>query len=181
MSLSVILSVSALAVSILALLVSILLTTRQIRLLRDANHIPAIVNLLSEFKDPELHQDYRYVTQQLRTEHQPQLGLSGLPEPARSSVIRVAYYFNTFAFLVGFGIIDERRLFMTGVGDRIIAVWDAIRPYVEQERKQDGFRVLAMLENLRELADARRIPPGIRLLHEHQLLRKVARARRRRR
>src|SRR3954451_19731960 len=143
-----VLGVAALIVSLVALSLSTTLSVVQARLLRDANHIPAVVELLSEFRKPQLHEDYQYVTQKLRREHGPQLGISGLPEPAKSAVISVAYYFQTFAFMVGFGIIDERRLFVTALRGRVLAVWNAIEPYVEAERSQQDLHVLAMLETL---------------------------------
>ena len=175
MDAALVLGVAALAVSVVALVVSATLAARQVRLLRDANHLPAIVDLFSEFRNVALHNDFYYVTEQLRKEHDPQLGLSGLPEPAKSAAYNVAYYFNTLALMVGFGVFDDRRLFVTAIRQRIVSAWGALKPYVLAERSLHGFQALIMLETLSQLAETSTVRKA-RFWREHRLLRTVSQA-----
>ncbi len=143
-----VLGIVAVVVSVLALCVSALLGARQTRLMWDANHVPAVIELLSEFRSKQFHDDYQYIITRLRSEHDPELGISGLPESARAAVLNVAYYFQVFAFLIGFEIVDEAKV-MSVVRLRVIQTWEALEPYVLVERKSNCFLpVLTMLETL---------------------------------
>ena len=172
-----VLGIAALVVSVIALLMSSTLSARQVGLMRDANHIPAVINLLSEFRQVGLHDDYYFVTERLRSEHDPRLGISELPPEVRKSVVNVAFYFQTFAFLVGFGILDERKLFMTALRVRIVNVWRSIEPYVLTERSKHGLDLLAMLEALSGLTESKPMIQSLaaRFRREHELLRIVSR------
>lgn len=161
------LGIVAIVVSLLALCTSTLLAARQVSLMRRANDIPAVVQLLSEFRSRQFHDDYIYVTTRLRAEHDPQLGITALPDPAKSAVLSVAYYYQNFAFLIGFEILDERKV-MAVLRTRIIDTWSAIGPYVLAERTKNPPTFLTMLEALAERASR---PPvmtrffGINRLH----------------
>ena len=176
MDTGVVLGIAALIVSVLAVLMSSTFSARQVDLMRDANHIPAVINLLSEFRQVGLHDDYYYVTEQLKSDYRsPAVGISGLSSKHRKAVLNVAFYFQTFAFLVGFGILDERKLFMTALGVRISKVWRAIEPYVVEERREHGLNLLAMLEALSRLSTSKPSKSPIeRFRREHTLLRAVS-------
>jgi hypothetical protein len=143
MDASVILSVVAVGVSGVALFISSLLTARQLRLLRQTNHVPAIIDLLTEYRRAEFHDRYNYVVTRLRKEHDPELGIFGLPEPAKSAVLDIAYYHQTFAVLFALKILDESALPV--LLWRIPKVWDSIEPYVTVERRSSPESVGIML------------------------------------
>ena len=62
---------------------------------RGSNLLPVLTDLLGEFRRPEFDDRYRYVGERLGSEHSPKLGISRLPEPARSALLDMAYYFQT--------------------------------------------------------------------------------------
>jgi hypothetical protein len=143
MDASVILSVLAVGVSGVALFISSLLTARQLRLLRQTNHVPAIIDLLTEYRRVEFHDRYNYVVTRLRKEHDPELGIFGLPEPAKSAVLDISYSHQTFAALFGLKILDESALPV--LNWRILKVWDSIEPYATVERRRNPDSVGIML------------------------------------
>jgi hypothetical protein len=129
-----IVSIAALAASTVSLGVSTFLTLRQVALLKSSNLLPIILELLAEFRNAEFHDRYQYVVRKLKEEYEPKLGISGLPESARCAVLDVAYYFQTFASLEGFGILRERELLSLTLNTRIVEVWECLGPYVFAER-----------------------------------------------
>ena len=146
MDTSITLSVAAVLVSVLALFASTFLTVGQLRLLRQTNHLPPIIELLSEFRSSKLHDNFAYVTTRLREEHDPELSIFELPEPARSTVIDTAYYYQTIASLVGFGVLDERIIVV--IRTRIIRVWESIEPYLfGRTSTRNGRRKLCSLNS----------------------------------
>lgn len=126
MSLSVILSIIAIAISLY-------IGFRQIAQFRRVNHFPVVANLLADFRNADFHVKYNYVVTKLRSEHPTVLGIMNLPEGARSDVIDIAFYFQTFASLRRFKILRESKN-LGNLYRRTIDVWDAIEPYVLQER-----------------------------------------------
>lgn len=137
------LSLIAVAVSAAALLVTTILTLFQIKLSRHSHYLP-IVELISEFRSRELYDDVVYVTTRLRFEHDPSLGISGLPEASRSSLLNVAYYFQSFAWLGELGVLHQKHLQL--VAGRIVLIWEAIEPYVQAERAVTQGPVLVALQ-----------------------------------
>ncbi|WP_327351592.1 hypothetical protein [Streptomyces sp. NBC_01304] len=82
----------------------------QLQISREANHLPVLAALLAQFRTVELNDHYIYVCTKLREEHSPELGISGLPQPAREAVYDVAYFLQTFAGMASLGIASEREL-----------------------------------------------------------------------
>lgn len=123
----------AIFLSLIALGTSSLLAFRQTILQRQANHLPAYLSLLNEFRSREFNDHFRYVCDQLRQDHDPQLGISGLPPEAREAFYDVAYFLQNFVALRKLSIVDGRVL--TTMNGRIVLVWDAIEPFVKSERE----------------------------------------------
>ncbi|MGD1225653.1 hypothetical protein AB9Q10_45375 [Streptomyces krungchingensis] len=127
-------NVLAIAISVSAVLASMWFGARQVQIARQANYIPALMDLLAEFRSAELHEQYAYVCRDLNREHAPDGGLRGLPPDAKAAVYNVAYFFQTLAGLYALGVIDETAAIVMARG-RIAKVWQAIEPFVEQERR----------------------------------------------
>jgi hypothetical protein len=143
------LSAIAIGVSGVSALISLFVGSRQIIQFRRVNHFPVVADMLGEFRKAEFHMSYDYVVNKLQDEHSLDLGIMNLPEPARSDVINIAFYFQTFASLRRFKILRESK----NLGNlylRTVEVWDAIAPYVMEERKnakgQANEHTLALLE-----------------------------------
>ncbi|MGY4965880.1 DUF4760 domain-containing protein [Streptomyces sp. 900105245] len=141
------LNVLAITISVCALVASVWLGGHQVRAARQANYLPAFIELLSEFRSPELHDQYVYVCSRLNQEHSPDGGLRALPAEPRKIVYNVAYFFQTFASLYALGIIDEGTA-ITMVRSRTTKVWQALHPYVQRERQYPDVdpNMLSLLE-----------------------------------
>jgi hypothetical protein len=133
---SVIISSIAVGVSLAALLSSWFLTTRQQRQARQAVHIPTFLQLMSEFRDPQFHDRYKYVVFELG-KHDPELRVFDLPEEARTAVIDITYFIQNSVCFAAYGLLDEAKV-MAFLHVRIYSVWEAIRPYIEVERRRNS-------------------------------------------
>jgi hypothetical protein len=141
-------NVIAIVLSAMALGVSTWLAVRQVFLSKKANHLPAYLDLLSDFRSREFNDHYLYVCEKLAREHKPDLGISGLPDDAREAVYDIAYYYQAFAILIFTRIVDE-DVILALFHWRIIRVWESIAPYVTRERevsKASGAQILRLLE-----------------------------------
>ena len=155
-------NITAIALSVLALGTSTWLAVRQVLLSKRANHLPAYLHLLSEFRSREFNDHYLYVCEKLTEEHEAALGISGLPENAREAVYDIAYYYQELAILILTRIVDE-DVVLAFFHWRIIEkrAWEAIAPYVAREReisKASGSGVLGLLEEY-AVNHARRLSP----------------------
>ena len=100
----------------------------------------------------KFHDEQQYVTDQLRREHDPSLGVFGLPVDAKSALVSIAYYYQMFAVLISFEIFDEDRMIEL-LRIRSISVWVAIEPYVMAERERTTVTAPAFLALLEEFVD----------------------------
>ncbi|MFJ8056554.1 hypothetical protein [Streptomyces sp. NPDC096142] len=159
------LNLLALFISICAVAISLLFGLRQLAIARHANYIPALLDLLGEFRRVEFHERYDYVCSRLREEHSPELGLSGLPPEAKKSVYSVAYFFQTLAGMYALGVIGE-DVAMVMVRGRVKSVWRAVEPYVLKERESPFVddHLLSVLERFAADAERFRGPSGADLL-----------------
>jgi hypothetical protein len=132
-----ILSIAAVLISVLAAGLSTALAARQARFMRQANHLPVIMDLLNEFRSVEFNERYEYVCARLQQDHSPSEGVTGLPREARSAVYDVVYFYQLFATLVGLGILDEKPIIAV-LNHRIVRVWQAVKPFALRERELDS-------------------------------------------
>ncbi|GAA4928816.1 hypothetical protein HD597_004400 [Nonomuraea thailandensis] len=155
---SLLLNLVALFVSVTAVAISGIFALRQIRTAEHANHIPVVIDLLTEFRSLKFNEDYYYVCNDLCAQHDPRLGISGLPEDAKEAVYSVAYYFQTFASLIAMRVVDKRAT-MTLLYRRVVQVWGALEPYVLREREIRGTEGAWLFRILESLAgEAKRMP-----------------------
>ncbi|MFJ3673366.1 hypothetical protein ACIPSE_43625 [Streptomyces sp. NPDC090106] len=167
-SVSTVFNLLAITVSVAALVASLWFGARQVRTARHANHLPALMDLLSEFRSVRLHDQYQYVCTRLVQEHDPDAGLRGLPHEVREIVYNVAYFFQTLASLYAMGIIDESTATLM-VRRRAATVWKALRPFVERERRFEDVdpNLLSLLEAYAEVsAGFDELPPAGDLIRE---------------
>jgi hypothetical protein len=153
------LGVAAIVVSLISLCTSAILTYRQIRLGRHANHADALLGLYTELRKPQFHAHYNYVVHQLGLDYRPDGGIFGLPVHAQAAVVDVAYYYQNLANLMEFGLLDKTTV-LPMIRTRIINLWLAIEPFVKAERQREvaagPITFLMALE--RYAADARALP-----------------------
>ncbi|EIV92633.1 DUF4760 domain-containing protein [Frankia sp. QA3] len=125
------LSITALILSFLAVVVSV----RQARYARQANHLPLAVDIIQWYRTPDFQDSYACVRDELGS-HSPSQGLAGLPEPVRKKSLDVAYFFNSIACLVKYGVVDEKFV-MAIQHFAILNSWEALRPYIMAERDRE--------------------------------------------
>jgi len=126
-------NVVAIVLAVLALLSSTYLAVHQTILMRRANYLPAYMGFLNEFRSLRFNDHYRYVCDRLRAEHDPDLGISGLPDEARAAIYDIAYFFQNLAAFRRLGIIEDQV--SSSMNIRFVQVWDTVEPYVERERE----------------------------------------------
>ncbi|WP_043663330.1 hypothetical protein [Streptomyces xylophagus] len=123
----------AIGLSVLALLSSTYFAFQQVSSMKRANYLPAYLELLNHFRSATFHQHHWYIVNRLTTEHDPALGISGLPGEAQEAIYDVAFFLHNFVVLRRLDIIDDRYLIT--LNNRIIRTWEAIGPFVRRERE----------------------------------------------
>lgn len=148
MDASLILSIIGLIISLAAAGISAFLLIRQVRFQRHANQVPIAVSLGQEYRSEDFQRAQDYVFNALASEHEPDLGITRLPEEARQRVLRVVTFFTGLGNLVFFDIADEE--FVIGfLGNRTKQVWETLEPYIIQERiRQNNPDFLIFFEDL---------------------------------
>lgn len=134
---SVVFNIVTTAIAVVAVVTSVVFSARQARIAKHANHISVMIDLLAEFRKIEFHEQHDYVTMRLAAENDPAAGVRGLPAEAKAAFYGVVYYYQSFANLAVFGLLDE-TLLATVLRTRIVSVWQAVRPFVERERQLRG-------------------------------------------
>ncbi|MFE6398923.1 DUF4760 domain-containing protein [Streptomyces alboflavus] len=124
--------IAALVVSVVALMMSVSVSFRQLRLTQHANTLPVLVDLFREHRSVRLARARQVVHERL-----PALdlsaGLDGLPEDERELVRELAWFYDNLGALVAHGVVDVEPV--SGyLGGSVISVWEGMRPLVEAER-----------------------------------------------
>lgn len=149
-------NVVAIVLSVVALVTSTYIALQHQTLQKAANFTPSYVQLIRQFQTLEFHDHYRYVTTRLAIEHDPKLGISGLPDDARRAVYDVTYSFYGFAMLRLFDALDDQVFAI--MAHRVVAVWESVAPYVEHEREL-GLSGLYMRVLEEAAKQAKALPP----------------------
>jgi hypothetical protein len=150
---STILSIAALVISIVSAYVLLFLGIRQLRLMRQDNHLPALMTLFGELRSWQFHKNYLVITSLDEKKYPPELGIFGLPEAIQVAALDVAYFYQMFANLVKMGILDEEPV-LAAIRMRLIHTWKSLEPYAETERKKfSGSTPQQMWSVLQEFAE----------------------------
>ncbi|MDT3399053.1 hypothetical protein RKE29_20795 [Streptomyces sp. B1866] len=148
---------ATLALSVVALLLSTVAAWRQIRHARSANDFAAVLEVyLRDVRDKDYQRDQDYVVNRLRAEHSPEGGIMALPEQPRNALWNVAFMYESIGMMHELGMMDS-RIALGVFHFRVIQVWEAIRPFVQQERNIRQAPFLVFFENL--YVKARATPP----------------------
>ena len=139
---------------------------QSVREARRANAVPALIDFFREYRSYEPSR--RYVLRDLK-KHDSELGVSELPGEARGHVVAVCHYLDQLGLLVERHMVDPEAV--AGLmGDSILFCWQALEPYLRQERAARGRDYAAYFEALVESVWAigpsaarrrlRRLPPN---------------------
>jgi hypothetical protein len=144
---TIVLNVTALVISLAALVVSGYLTLRQIRLASGGNQLPVILDAFKESRDPAWFEAQEYVLSKLTQEHPAHGGHRGLPEPTRTHTAKVGLFYDDLGKLVAYRVVDE-KLVIGSYGTMITRLWDVVAPYVYEERRAHGLHFWVYFEDL---------------------------------
>jgi len=149
-----VINLGAITISILALVISSYLATRQTRLAHQANQITIFVDLLAEARSAEFRRREREVWRNLAT-HSRINGFDDLPENDRANVEVVCSFYSTLAYCIAIGVFDY-ELALVPVKYRLLKTWRTVYPFVVSERatRGDGESYFSLLEDLVEQANA---------------------------
>lgn len=154
---SLVINLVSLSISLVALAISAHLAHRQVSAAHGANLIPIVFNAFREWRQPDFVRTQRYILAGLTTDHDPSLGLSGLPEPLQTEVDKVAVFYDDLDKLVAYRALDWKIVVGT-FGVTTTRVWSALKPYIYREREIRGTQHMACFEDL--ACRARDNPPA---------------------
>jgi hypothetical protein len=150
MDAALIVSLGSAAIALMAVILSVSQTRRQ-------NLLPIALDIFRESRATEWFEARDYVLTRLRTEHSPDNGVSGLPEPARERVRRVVFFYDNLGVFVTFKVIgQDLAIGFHGVG--LTEAWQVLEPYIRRERAIRRMRYAVFYEDL--VSRFRSRPPG---------------------
>jgi hypothetical protein len=131
-----IVSLMALAVSILALALSGAIAIRQVGLARGANQRSGVVELTKELRSQSFLDRERYVNTVLGKEYPSGVAQTELPALAGDNVQVVASLFSSVGILVAFDGALDRRIAVSVFGYRAERAWRSLEPFIKAERQR---------------------------------------------
>ncbi|NEA58070.1 hypothetical protein G3I60_28910 [Streptomyces sp. SID13666] len=154
-------NVAALALSIMAVFVSVVVSFRQITLARHSNTLPVVIDLFREHRSDYLTNARSFVYRELSTYDLSQ-GLAALTEEKQRIVRDLAWFYDNLGALVTHNVVDIEPV--SGyLGGSVILIWEKMEPLIRGERiqrnpsTQDPIRWQVYFENLYLLV--RETPP----------------------
>ena len=141
------LNFAALAISLVALVVSMFLTLRQIRLASGGNHLPVVLDAFQHTRSTAWLEAEKYVLTELTDEHPADCGYQDMPAPARGHAGTIGLFYDDLGKLVAHGMIHQ-SLVIGSYGTNIVRLWDSLAPYVYAERRAHGLHFWIYFEDL---------------------------------
>lgn len=146
-------ALTAVIISVLAVITSVAIGWRALRIARHSNAMPVLIDLFREHRSERLAEARQFVYFDF-----PQidlsLGLDGLPEEKRTIVRDLAWFYDNLGTLVTHGVIDIEPV--SGyLGQSVVIYWEIMEPLVLAERRKrqdyDPDRWQIYFENLYHL------------------------------
>jgi hypothetical protein len=156
--------------------VALLLSLRQIGLLRRQNLAPVVLDAFREARTAEWFDAFDWIRADLAREHSPELGVSRLPEEARRRVRKVGFFYDNLGVLVLSRVVPE-DLVLGFFGPGMKRCWDVMRPYFDVEGEIRGIRYLVFYEHLVCLYNDRDVADRYRAIKLRRLDEPPARSR----
>ena len=135
------------AISAAVATLALLLSLRQIGLLRRQNLSPVVLDAFREARTAEWFEAFDWIRSDLAREHSPELGVSGLPVVAGRRVRKVGFFYDNLGVLVAAKVVPE-DLVLGFFGPGMKVCWDVMQPYFETEGRINGIRYLVFYEHL---------------------------------
>jgi hypothetical protein len=147
MDISSFLNAIALALSLVALAISARLAKKQTQVMKNANLLPVVIEMLREVRGPEFRPHLDYVQYRLASEYPARLGYSGLPHEAQEHVLATTNLFDQLGLLVAHHVIDE-KLVIGYAGSVLDQTWSSLEPFTLEERSLRKRQFLVYFEHL---------------------------------
>ncbi|MEV6192134.1 hypothetical protein AB0M19_06990 [Streptomyces sp. NPDC051920] len=128
------LNVVSLVVSLVAVLISVVSARQQASDTRRSNLLLFVSEMDKTSRSPAFLESKDWILNSL-ADHDPALGVTGLPRPAREHIYLVGGFYQQLGALVVTGVIDEdAAVAMHYHGIKV--TWRALDPYVRAERER---------------------------------------------
>lgn len=150
---SLVLNVLALVISAAAFATSVAAARRQLKLARDSNVLPIVIDVFKETRSPEFSQSIEYIRDKLVANQASDDGYRNLPEEAKAHIRRVGLFYDDIGKLVAHGVVDE-QLILEAYGRSVAKAWSWLAPYVYSEREKHQNLTMVYFEDLAGRADA---------------------------
>lgn len=147
-------ALAAVIISIVAVMTSVILGQRALKLARHSNIMPVLIDLFREHRSDRLADARHFVYYDL-PKCDVSLGIDGLPDDKKSLVRDLARFYDNLGALVTHGIIDIEPV--SGyLGQSVLVYWERMQPLVQTERHKrqgqyDPERWQIYFENLYQL------------------------------
>ena len=93
------------AASVLIAVLALVYSVQQVHLMRRENLLPVALDFFREARTPEWFAARDWVIKHLAAECSPDLGVSGLPEPAREHVRRLGFFYDNLGVFVAYRVV----------------------------------------------------------------------------
>jgi len=152
-----------------SVLVAVVYSSRQVRLVRLQNLSPVVLGAFSEARTEEWFEARDWLISNLpSSEILPQNGVSRQPDDARWNMRRVGFFYDNLGVFVAHKIVSEDLIIgFFGVG--LIEVWQRMEPYIREEASRRSMRYMVYFEDL-VVRTRQRTPAAV---YEHLKLRCV--------
>jgi hypothetical protein len=164
------------AIGALVAVIALLLSLRQIGLLRRQNLSPVVLDAFREARTDEWFEAFDWIRADLARDHSPELGVSRLPEAARRRVRKVGFFYDNLGVLVVSEVVPE-DLVLGFFGPGMKKCWDVMKPYYDVEGEIRGIRYLVFYEHLVCLYNDRDVADRYRAIRLRRLGEPVRRTR----
>jgi hypothetical protein len=127
-----------LILSLLALVSSAVVAQRQIGASRSSDSTLVLLELLKEYRSPEMLSDRARIIRKLDPDQlDPSGGYRGLPDEMRLSVERISHFFDQVGLLISHHLAPTDAL-ITFFGSGAMQYWQRLHPYLAAERALRG-------------------------------------------
>ncbi|MFG1689017.1 hypothetical protein ACGFNP_53340 [Nonomuraea sp. NPDC049269] len=140
--------------SAVAAVAAVALSIRQARAVSRHALLPVVLGTFQEARSTEWFEARDFIFQRLATDHPPDGGVTGLPEPARAAVRKVGFLFDNAGLLIAHRTVPE-DLVLSFFGESIPEFWRILQPYIRKEAELRGMGYMVFFEDLAARARAR--------------------------
>lgn len=140
------------AITTLVLIVTVIMASRQVQLLRRSTQLDGLIRILEEMDDPALIAAYHFVLDQLPARMQDatfrQSVVDGKTDESIQQYLPILRFFEKVGSFVKFGLLEPEAVYCQA-GSTAVKMWNALQEVIACDRARggpgvwDGFETLA--------------------------------------